>query len=49
MENNIDIITFVDFVKKKEIYSNRIRDHCHLTAKYRGPAYNKRNINVTQI
>ena len=25
-----------------------LRDHCHLTGKYRGPAHNTCNINVTQ-
>ena len=28
--------------------TDRIRDPCHLTCKYRGPAHNKCNINVTQ-
>ena len=28
--------------------SDKVRDHCHLTGKYRGPANNTRNINVTQ-
>ena len=38
---------FVDFVKKN-IDSDKVRDHCHLTGKYRGPAHSKCNINVTQ-
>ena len=32
----------------ENIESDKIRDHCHLTGKNRGPAHNKCNINVTQ-
>ena len=28
--------------------SDKVRDHCHLTGKYRGPAHNVSNINVKQ-
>ena len=33
---------------EKEILSNKVRDHCHLTGKYRGPAHNTCSINVKQ-
>ena len=33
---------------EKEILSNKVRDHCRLTGKYRGPAHNTCNINVKQ-
>ena len=33
---------------EKEILSDKVRDLCHLTGKYRGPAHGKCNINVTQ-
>ena len=33
---------------KKNIESDKVRDHCHSTGKYRGPAVNKCKINYTQ-
>ena len=33
---------------EKFIESDKVRDHCHLTSKNRGPAHNTCNINVTQ-
>ena len=33
---------------EKEILSDKVRDHCHLTGNYRGPAHNTCNINVKQ-
>ena len=33
---------------EKEVLSDKVRDHCHLTGKYRGPAHNTCNINVRQ-
>ena len=32
--------------KNKE--TNKVRDHCHLTGNYRGPAHSKCNVNVKQ-
>ena len=33
---------------EKNIDSDKMRDHCHLTGRYRGPAHNICNIKVTQ-
>ena len=41
---NNDICRFCE----KEIITDKVRDHCHLTGKCRGPAHSKCNINVTQ-
>ena len=41
---NINICRFCE----KNIESDKVRDHCHLTGNYRGPAHSKCNINVTQ-
>ena len=41
---NINICRFCE----KNIESDKVRDHCHLTGKYRGPAHNTCNINVIQ-
>ena len=41
---NINICQFCE----KIIESDKVRDHCHLTGGYRGPAHSKCNINVTQ-
>ena len=38
---------FCRFCEKEIVYDN-VRDHCHLTGNYRGPAHNTCNINVTQ-
>ena len=32
----------------KNIECDKVRDHCHLTAKYEDPAHSKCNISVTQ-
>ena len=31
-----------------EILSDKVRDHCHVTGKYRGPAHNSCNTNVKE-
>ena len=33
---------------EKNIGSDKVRDHCHLNGKYRGPAHNVCNVNVKQ-
>ena len=46
MKKILEKITIVDFVKKNE--SDKVRDHRHLTGKYRGPPHSICNTNVTQ-
>ena len=41
---NNDICQFCE----KNIESDKVRDHCHLTGNYRGPSHNTCNINVIQ-
>ena len=31
---------------EKYIETNKVRDHCHLTSNYRGPAHNECNLQV---
>ena len=46
-EEDFRIIKICRFCEKN-IESDKVRDHCHLTGKYRGPAHSKCNVNVTQ-
>ena len=46
-KKDFDIINICRFCEK-EMLSDKVRDHCHLTGKYRGPAHNTCNINVKQ-
>ena len=47
MKKILKIMIFVDFVKKNH-KSDKVRDHCHTTGNYRGPAHSKCYNNVTQ-
>ena len=47
MNEILKIILIVDFVEKN-VESDKVRGHCHLTGKYRVSAHNIFNINVTQ-
>ena len=46
MKKTLKIILFAEFSRKFE--SDKIRDHCQLTGKYRGPAHTTCNSNVKQ-
>ena len=47
-EKEEDFKNYICRFCEKEILSDKVRDHCHLTGKYRGPAHNVCNINVKQ-
>ena len=36
------------YICKKEMNNDKVRDHCHLTGKYRGPAHNNCNLNLKE-
>ena len=47
-EEDFDSNNICRFCEKKDIKSDKVRDHCHLTGKYRRPAHNTCDINVQQ-
>ena len=47
MKKIIEMTKNVDFVNKT-CECAEVKDHCHLTGKYRGPAHNTSDNNVTQ-
>ena len=36
------------YICKKELSNDKVRDHCHLTGKYCGPAHNNCNLNLKE-
>ena len=44
-QENFNIATEC-YICKKELNNDKVRDHCHLTGKYRGPAHNNCNLNL---
>ena len=36
------------YICKKELNNDKVRDHCHFTGKYRGPAHNNCNLNLKE-
>ncbi len=50
-ERDLEMLKFVKYVEKKiveddnALKNNKVRDHCHITGKYRGAAHNNCNLN----
>ena len=34
------------WIRKQELNTDKLRDHCHVTGRFRGSAHNKCNINL---